>query len=249
MVKREWTRNSKKLAQTILLMIITSMLLSGCLYPKEMRKESEVSVKDGILLVQHAVDEYQSTNGILPLVNADMNTPQYEKFKVDFTALTSAQLLSAIPANAFESGGHHTYLILNEETQPLVRVMDLVTAQRVNDLQLLVNLYIKEKGNVPLGSERYTGYYDIPLTDIKAKEAQVKSPYSGEELSFMVDLKGNVYADYALDIMQAVEQADEPEKVKQYADMRELLTERSYYAPAKSVKYVWQNNVPVPVVE
>lgn len=249
MVKRVWTRNHEKLALTILLMIITSMLLSGCLYPKEMRKDNQASVKEGILLVQHAVDEFFTANGILPLVTADMDTPRYEKFKVDFNALISAKLLSAIPADAFESGGHHTYLILNEETKPIVRVMDLITAQRANDLQRLVTLHLQETGEVPLGIERYPGYYEIPLSKIKAKELEVNSPYSGEAISFMMDHRGNVYADYAFDIMQAIELAGGLDNVKQYADLRELLVEASSFSPVKSVKVVWQNNTVVPVIE
>lgn len=247
MVTKGLTRSHKKIAMAITLILFTSTLLQGCLYPKEMRKENQASAKDGILLVQHAVDEYQQASGILPLINADMNTPRYEKFKVDFSALTSSQLLSSIPTNAFENGGHDIYLILDEETEPLVRVMDLVTAQHVNDLQRLVNRAVKDTGQVPLGAERYPGFYDIPYTVIKAKDVEINSPFSGEVLSFMMDQEGNVYADYAADIMQAVQQAKETELVKQYDDLRVLLVEASYYSPAKSVVYKWQDNAPVPV--
>lgn len=248
MVTKRFTRRHKKIAMGIILILFTSTLLQGCLYPKEMRKENQASAKDGIILVQHAVDEYQQTNGILPLVNADMNTPRYEKFKVDFSALTSSQLLSTIPTNAFENGGHDIYLILDEETDPLVRVMDLVTAQHVNDLQRLVNRAAKDIGQVPLGAERYPGFYEIPYTTINAKDIQVNSPFSGEVLPFMMDQEGNVYADYAVDIMQAVQQAKEPEQVKRYDDLRVLLVEAGYYSPSKSVLYKWQDNAPVPVV-
>ena len=64
----------------------------------------------------------------------------------------------------------------------------------------------------------------------------------------MMDQEGNVYADYAVDIMQAVQQAKEPEQVKRYDDLRVLLVEAGYYSPSKSVLYKWQDNAPVPVV-
>ncbi|MGZ9586897.1 hypothetical protein [Paenibacillus marinisediminis] len=229
---------------TIILMI--SGLLQGCLYPKELRKDNQAAVKDGILLVQNAVDEYQKLDGLLPLINADMETPEYEKFKVNLKELETAGLLSSIPQNAFENGGTDQYLILNEETNPTVRVMDLVTAQRANDLQRLMDLAKSKKGQAPRGDELYPGYYTIPLSDIGARDVTVKSPYSGEPLQFMMDEKGNIYVDYARDLMQAMERTADPAAAKELTDLREILVEVGLYSPIKSVPYIWRDNAPWP---
>ncbi|MDK8179468.1 hypothetical protein [Paenibacillus sp. UMB4589-SE434] len=235
--------------KVILMTVLFSIVLQGCLYPKDMRKANQAPAKEGVMLVQHAVDEYQKQKALLPLLNADAGTPRYEKFKVDFEALRASQLLSTVPANAFENGGTGVYLILDEETTPLIRIMDLNTAQRVNDLQRLSDKYQSRAGQIPKDETLYPGFYSINLTDIGARHVDVSSPYSGDPLVFMIDESGKVYADYAADLMQAAERAGEQAQLTDKQDIRTILTEQGLYVPVKSTKYVWRNNSPVPVLE
>jgi hypothetical protein len=69
------------------------------------------------------------------------------------------------------------------------------------------------------------------------------SVYSGQEMAFMMDEEGTVYADYAFDIMQAIQKNDsEPQEGE---DLRVFLEKESYYVPVKSVPYVWKDGQPV----
>ncbi|WP_028544241.1 hypothetical protein [Paenibacillus taiwanensis] len=235
--------------RVVLMTVLFSIMLQGCLYPKEMRKANQAPAKEGVMLVQHAVDEYQKKQALLPLQNADADTPRYEKFKVDFEALRASELLSTVPANAFENGGTGVYLILDEETTPLIRIMDLNTAQRVNDLQRLSDKYKARTGHIPKGEKLYPGFYSIQVTDIGARHIDVSSPYSGEPFVFMIDDSGKVYADYTADLMQAAARAGNQAQLSATEDIRPLLTEQGLYVPVKSAKYVWRKNSPVPVLE
>ena len=246
MVKRIRSMYSHKPISVLAVIMMMSVLLQGCLYPNELRKENQASAREGILLVQNAVDEYQKTTGLLPLVNAGPETPRYEKFEINFKLLTSSALLSSVPANAFESGGNDLYLILNEETDPIVRVADLATAQHVNDLQRSIDVIKLEYEDIPRGDMLYPGFYEIPYSSINVRKADVKSPYSGESLTFMMDEHGSVYADYGPDIMQAIERSEDSEHAKQSADLRGVLVEEGLYVPIKSVPYVWKENAPWP---
>ncbi|MGO4273670.1 hypothetical protein AB4Z22_28210, partial [Paenibacillus sp. TAF58] len=86
------------------------LLLSGCAYPKEMRKENQMNPAEFITVVQQAIDLYHEKNGVLPIKNSDMTTPLYEKYVIDFGKLKKTNLLSTVPANAFESGGIFIYV-------------------------------------------------------------------------------------------------------------------------------------------
>ncbi|SYX84687.1 hypothetical protein [Paenibacillus alvei] len=232
----------------IVLFVIMSMTLQGCLYPKEMRKESQQSVREGVLLVQNAVDQYQKDTGLLPLVSSDESVPRYEKFRVNFELLKRRDLLSAIPGSAFESGGSGVYLIIDEESTPKVKVMDLVTSQRVNDLARAVDAHIRAKGSVPKQEEVYPGFYRIDEKLIGIQPVEVRSPFSRSVLSFMMDEQGRVYADYAQDIMQLVESSGK-QPTGQEDDLRPMLADASFFVPVKSVAYIWSNGAPVPQVE
>lgn len=232
----------------IVLFIIISMTLQGCLYPKELRKESQQSVREGVLLVQNGVEQYQKETGLLPLISSDESVPRYEKFRVNFDLLKRRDLLSAIPGSAFESGGSGIYLIIDEETNPKVKVMDLPTSQRVNDLARAVESYMRSKGTLPKQEEVYPGFYRIDEQLIGVRPAEVHSPFSRRVLDFMMDGQGRVYADYAQDIMQLID-TSKIQPTGQEMDLRPMLTEASFYVPVKSVAYIWKNGAPVPQVE
>ncbi|WP_019419163.1 hypothetical protein [Paenibacillus sp. OSY-SE] len=234
----------------IALLVVTSlisMLLQGCLYPNELRKENQQSAREGILLVQNAVDEYQKQTQLLPMITSDMSVPRYEKYRIDFELLKRRGVLGSTPSNAFEAGGTGTYLIIDEETEPKVRIMDLLTAQRVNDLTRAVDSYKRKQGSLPTTEEVYPGFYSIDEAAVGVRPNEVLSPFNGQPLSFMMDMEGTVYADYAPDIMQLVEKL-EKRPTGNEKDLRPLLVESSFYVPVKSVSYIWKDNAPWPQV-
>lgn len=229
-----------------IIMLLTS-LTTGCMYPKELREENQISYRESTLLVQNAVEAYQKDNGILPIITSPQTTPKYEKYRINFEPLIEGKYLSAIPTNAYEKGGTGYFIIIHEETKPTVKVMDLTTFQQVNDVQKLVDKYkSSHAGELPTGEQAYPDFYHINGDVLNGKMPTLKSVYSGEEIPFMMDKDGKVFVDYAADMMVAIQKSDkEPQDAN--ADLRDILVEASYYVPVKSTPYHWVNQQPVPV--
>ncbi|WP_430022651.1 hypothetical protein [Paenibacillus sp. MABNR03] len=247
---KRW-RHSIMRSGCLLLFLMLTLTVSGCMYPTQSSDDPKIAYRESVNRVQSAVEAFQKDQGILPMINADMDTPKYEKFRVDLQKLKQQGYLDEIPGTAFESGGSAYFLIQNEETAPTVKVMDLQTVQKVNDVQRMINQYkTVHNGKLPAGEELYTGLYAVDMKQAAqagAPMVTLKSVYSGQELPFMMDDAGNVYVDYAFDIMQAVEKSDR--SPAEADDVREFLLEHSHFVPVKSVPYTWQNNAPVAQVD
>lgn len=228
----------------IALMLLT---LAGCLYPKDKLKQN-VAPKEAVRNVQAAVDQYFSETGLLPIQNADADVPKYEKFKIDFGKLQTKGYLSSIPVAAFENGGNYYFLVIDEETEPRIKLMDIVTFQKINDVQSWVRDYRSSNGgSAPLGDELYPGFYAIDYGLMNRKAPEIRSVYSGQTLGAMIDADGNVYADYGIDIMQLLQREGAPE-ADSVTDLRELLADSSDYVPVKSPAYTLVNGEPQAVL-
>jgi len=225
----------------MLLMSVTT----GCLYPEENSTQS-VSYRESVNRIQMAVDDFQKENGVLPIINADQDTPRYEKFRVDLVKLKAMGFMDEIPITAFEKGGSGYFLIQNEETDPTIKVMDLVTVQKVNDVQQAVDKYkLKHADQLPNAQELYPNIYSIDLAKAGVPSIKLSSVYSDEDMVFLMDNNGQVYVDYAYDIMQAIDKSDH--KPKDDEDLRVVLLNSSYYVPVKSLTYKWINGAPAAV--
>jgi hypothetical protein len=225
-------------------MVSLVLMLSGCMYPGE-EKRASVNYRESVKRIQVAVNDYQQEEELLPILNADETTPRYEKFRIDLNKLNKQGYLDDIPATAFEQGGSAYFLILNEETDPVVKVMDLVTVQKVNDVQLLINRYKSAHGGaLPVLEELYPGLFTIDHKQAKTTSTKLTSVYSGQPLDFIMDKDGIVYVDYVLDIMAAIDKNGGERDVNK--DLRLDLEEASYYVPVKSLPYLWINNQPIP---
>ncbi|TYP77772.1 hypothetical protein [Paenibacillus methanolicus] len=226
-------------------MVVMAVLLSGCLYPDEERAASQLPAKDEVMNVQTVIDQYQKDTGLLPIMNSEPNTPVYEKYLIDFGKLTRMKYLSDIPPAAFEKGGNYYFLIINEETDPTVKLMNLAVYQQVNDVQREVSSYQRTKGALPRGEEVYPGYYRIDYSALNVREPKLVSIFTGQTQQTMMDAGGNVYVDYTADMMQAIQKSGESPSPDQ--DLRELLASRSDFVPVKSPAYRFINNEPKPV--
>lgn len=234
---------SKPIFATSILMIL-SILMTGCMYQNEAEKENPVSYRESVKRIQSAVDDFYKEQSILPIITADAETPRYEKYRVDLDKLKNMGYLDEIPKTAFESGGSGYFLIINEEVDPSVKVMDLNTQQKVNDVQLSVNRYkTANNGKLPAGDELYPGFSTVDLSKTDAKNLKLNSMNSGQEVTFMMDENGTVYIDYALDIMQAIQKEESEPKADE--DLRVYLEQASYFVPVKSVPYYWKDKQPV----
>lgn len=234
---------SKRMSAALVLVLLP-VLLTGCLYPGENMPENKVSYRESVKRIQSAVDDFYQEQGILPIITAGSEIPRYEKYRVDLDQLNNRGYMDQIPNMAFEKGGSGYFLIINEETEPTVKVMDLTTTQKVNDVQRAVNLYKMSYDDVlPAGEALYPGYTTVDLSKTDAKSLKLNSVYSGQEMTFIMDENGTVYADYAFDIMQAIQKnGTDP---KEGEDLRRYLEQESYYVPVKSVPYTWENGQPV----
>ncbi|OAB74896.1 hypothetical protein PNBC_10360 [Paenibacillus crassostreae] len=240
------TPNSKNKQKTWLKLGIAVMILmlatTGCLYPEE--NKEQISYRESVNRIQSAVDAYQKDLEILPILNADQDIPRYEKFRVDMDALKKYGYIDDMPHTAFEKGGSAYFIIINEESDPTVRVMDLVTVQKVNDVQQAVSKYQREHDNqLPLGVELYPNIYSIDLQKAGVPSIRLASIFTNEDVTFMMDSEGIVYVDYGYDIMQTIDLNDLNPQSNE--DLREYLVNHSYFVPVKSLPYTWNNGAPV----
>jgi len=223
---------------------LMSMLLSGCLYPAEGKIKGQRPAKDSILNVQMIIEQYQKDTEVLPIFNSGPDTPKYEKYMVDFDMLLYKDYLSDIPVTAFEKGGSYYYLIVNEETKPTIKLMNLVQFQKMNDIQTEMNRYRDQNGGkLPVGEMLYPGFSQIDYSKLSVKEPGIQSVFSGQTLLTMVDESGKVYIDYGIDIAQALAKGEEKE-VTADKDLRELLVDQSDFVPVKSTFYRLVNGEP-----
>lgn len=230
-----------------IVMSIITVMLTGCLYSSKQGQEPQVSYRESVDRIQKAIEQFQDEQSILPIITAGEETPRYEKFRIDLDKLSKMGYIDEIPATAFEKGGSAYFLLLDEEVDPTVKVMDLMTVQKVNDVQRQVNSYRNANdGELPIQGhiETYPGLFTVDLKKAKAESYALQSIFSGQEQSYLVDHVGRVYVDYAFDIMQAIEKSGV--SASDYVDLRALLVEQSYFVPVKSLPYQWVDEVPVP---
>jgi hypothetical protein len=239
-------------AKLFLLCVLLMAFLSGCAYPSELRKENQINPAEFITVVQQAVDQFHTRSGVLPIKNSDMSTPLYEKYVIDFGKLKRANMLSTVPANAFESGGIFMYVLVNVEIKPEVKLMDLAAYQSVVDLQKQVGTYqSKHAGELPYGIKIAPGFYYLDMKKLGVKEQEVKSTYNRQNFFNYVihESSGIVTIDYAPDIMKLISSKSLESKLQTGQDLRELLVENSYFVPVRSLAYKWSEGQPLPYDE
>lgn len=251
-----------RIGRTLAVSIIGFGLLAGCMYPGDTSTtDQRIAAKEDVVLVQAAIEEYRKKTGVLPIHNSEMDTPKYEKFKIDFGKLTNGPFLSKIPTSAFESGGKHLYLVVEEGEELLVRLLDVHVFQQVTDLETDVRKYKQtNNGDVPIELEIAPGWYSIDYDKLGVERLQVKSMFTGTLLPILINDEGVLAVDYASDIMELIreqagisnteaspsgENAVNDEELAAMEDLRSLLVKEFQYVPVKSQPYIWSNNQPI----
>src|SRR5690606_29883896 len=102
-----------------------------------------------LAMVQESVDRFHQETGLLPIKTFDQDTPFYHRYTIDFNQLIP-RYMSDPPANSFERGGPYRYVLINVETDPQVKVINLRHSQTVADLQLRVNAYLERHPFLPI---------------------------------------------------------------------------------------------------
>lgn len=242
--------SAARCAGLLAVLTVTAWLLSGCLYQSELQRQANgpAAIREEIYRVQVAVDAFRKDRSLLPIKNSDMTTPLYQKYIIDLHRLVQLQYLSSIPKNAYESGGSYYYVLINPETEPQVKLMDLVAFQTAADVERsAADFAMKNDGKLPLGTKVAEGFYAVDFKVMKQKPQQIRSMYSNQYLPLLLHESGKAGIDYGLEIMGAIQRSGETSPMPG-EDLRYLLVEDSFFVPVQSFPYVWQNEQPVPVL-
>lgn len=247
--RRDYAARARSWAAALLIAALT--LASGCMYPNELRKQNTANPSEYIPVVQNAVDQFHAKTGVLPIKNSEEDTPIYEKYPIDFKKLQQRGLMSSPPLNSFEAGGIFIYVLVDAETKPEVKLLELSTLQSVGDVQNWVDGYKKNNGGrLPKGNEIAPYFYYVDFQKLGKKPPQVKSVYNRQSfINYIVHESGTVAIDYAPDIMSSVNTKGGPGQLKPDQDLRELLVQDSFFVPGKSFAYKWENNQPTPYIK
>lgn len=225
----------------IMAVVYGCILLSGCLYPEEKLQKNTIPYSDQIAAVQNSVDQFQAeSGGLLPIKTRDMTTPIYQKYPIDFSAL-APKYMAEPPGTAYESGGIYSYVLVDVEKNPTVKLIDLRMAEKIHELTIKLDVYRQANGYPPfkdlITNEIYTLNYDKLGYE---EPPTVESPFSGEHLPLVIDKNADIYVDYRIDLYKALEKKDHT--YKQGDDIRNLLVEDSHFVPAYSLPYTIDEN-------
>jgi hypothetical protein len=227
--------------------LVFTLILSGCMYPEDRLAKNQVPTEYQVETVQQAIDNYQQKTGILPIKTRDMSTPIYEKYPIDFNKLVPAYL-SEPPGNSYESGGVYLYVLVDVEENPTVKLLDLITIEKVRDLQLQVDMYRQENDYPPVEKVLANGRFLLNYEMLGLKEdPSVKSPFTGNLLPLIIDNNATVFVDYSMDLYQYMK--DGKYDLREGKDIRNILVEDSHFVPVKSLPYTVQEDEPIFLIE
>ncbi|SDM45840.1 hypothetical protein [Bacillus sp. OK048] len=214
------------------LLVLTSLFLTGCMYPSGKLAENQIPYLDQIQAVQQAVNTFKEDNGgILPIKTRDAVTPIYQKYPIEFKKI-APKYLAEPPGNAFESGGIFQYVLVDVETNPTVKLLDLRMADIIRDVQIR----IKSNGYPPYNEKLADNVYTIDYKKLGYKQDPYAiSPYSNQNLPLVVTTNAEVYVDYRQDLFQELKKTDK--QIKSGEDIRYILVEDSMFVPAYSLPY------------
>ncbi|WP_449620212.1 hypothetical protein [Robertmurraya sp. Marseille-Q9965] len=221
-----------KRVRILLTWVIASAILTGCAYPQDRLAQNQTPYQDQIESVQSAVDQFQKDKGgILPIKTKEQDTPIYQKYLIDFKQIAPTYMAEP-PGNSFESGGIFQYVLIDVETDPTVKIFDLRIAETIRDL----NLRIKMEKYPPYKERLAENVYSLDFEKLGYKdEPVVISPFTNQELPFIITGNAEIYVDYRKDLYQMMQKSGE--KMEPGADLREILHDDSMFVPAYSLPY------------
>ncbi|MCF3941648.1 hypothetical protein [Oceanobacillus alkalisoli] len=231
------------------LLIFSFILLAGCMYPDSERVENQVPHATQLDTVQSAVHTYQEeTGGLVPIRTKPSDTPIFEKYLIDFNLLKDYSAIAEIPGNAFENGGYYQYILIDPEVEPTVKVIDLRITEAIRSVNIRMDAFRQEHTYPAFGEKIENGIYLVDHEKLKLDSPPtVVSPYSQEHLPIIMDVDGNLYVDYRIDLQQALNEFDHD--YEEGDDIRFLLTDNTPFAPAYSLPYTVKDGEPVLMIE
>lgn len=231
-----------RIKTTLCLLFFTAITLSGCMYPDQERTKNQLPYLDQIKTVQAAVDSFKKDNGgILPIKTKEAKTPIYQKYPIDFKKLTP-KYLAEPPGNAYENGGVFQYVIVDAETKPTVKLFDLRITETIQEIKLR----IKANGYPPYKNRLAENVYSLDFNKLGyEKPPYAVSPFTKQNLPFIVTGDAEVYVDYRSDLYQAIKK--QGVSVETGEDIRPILVNDSMFVPAYSLPYTLDPKTKEPV--
>jgi len=222
-----------------------ALFLSGCLYPENELAENQAPNEDQLQMVQSAVEQYkESAGGLVPIQTKPSDTPIFQKYLIDFTALKENNILTEIPSNAFENGGVYQYTLITPDEDPQVKLIDLQLTEALRSVNVQLNIYRDQNLYPPFGREVGDNISTLDYEELGLEEPPViKSPYSHENLPIVMNVEGELFIDYRIDLNQALEEFEHD--YEEGDDIRYLIAENTPFVPAYSFPYTIENGEPV----
>lgn len=231
--------NKIRIFMPVILVLLT---LTGCMYPEEKLVQNQVPYKDQLDSVQSAVDQYKEANGgLLPIKTKDAETPIYQKYPIDFKKIVP-RFIAEAPGNAYENGGLFQYVLVNAETDPTVKLLDLRMAETIREIKMRINA----SGYPPFKEQIAENVYTLDFKKIGYKEEPVVvSPFTNQNLHFIISTDGEIYVDYRSDLYQAIKSSKR--ELEEGEDIRDILVDNSMFVPAYSLPYTIDEETNEPV--
>ncbi|MEH7380800.1 hypothetical protein V7138_10000 [Bacillus sp. JJ1533] len=225
-----------KVTLQLLIIVFSLSMLTGCLYPKEKLTQNQIPYEDQIAAVQRAVDQFkEDSGGLLPIKNRDMETPIYQKYPIDFSRI-SPKYIAEPPGNAYETGGVYLYVLVDVETNPTVKLLDVRISEKISELNLRVQMYRSSNGYAPFKEQLQTNVFTLDYNKLGLKEEPfVVSPFTGKNLPLLITNNNEIVVDYRIDLFEYIGKYEHTYKTGD--DIRALLVENSMFVPTNSLPY------------
>lgn len=225
--------------------IVVVFILSGCLYPQSELAKNQIPNEAQLESVQNAVINYREmTDGLLPIKTKPSDVDIYEKYLIDFTTLKEHSLISEIPGTAYENGGIYQYTIVTPEDDPRVKLIDLRISEKLAEVFRKLDMYRSENLYPPFGEQIADGVYKLNYEKLGYKsEPYVVSPYTKNNLPFLMNTDGELFIDYRIDLQHALEAFEH--EFEEGDDIRPILEDNYPFVPVYSLPYTIENNEPV----
>lgn len=230
--------------------VLLLLTLTACLYPQGELAKNSAPNEAQLNAVQEAVVHYkETTNGLVPIRTKDNEVDRYEKYLIDFSLLKERQLLSETPGSAYENGGIYQFILLHPEDDPQVKLVDLRLTEKLREINVKVNLYRQRNIYPPFGDQLASGIYRINYKKLGySSEPFVQSPFTKNNLPILLTEDGEIFIDYRIDLMDALQQFDH--SLRSGDDIRVLLEDNYPFVPAYSLPYtIDDNNEPIFIEE
>ncbi|PAV29504.1 hypothetical protein CIL05_11605 [Virgibacillus profundi] len=235
----------KRTYSKVLLAVVLVFILSGCLYPQSKLEKNQQPNESQLELAQNAVNQYkEEKQGLVPIKTKANDTPIFQKYLIDFTALKESNTITEIPGNAYENGGIYQYTLIHPEDNPQVKLIDLRITEEIRKVNVQLDIFRSKHTYPPYGEEVSDGIFTVDYEKLNFdSHPVVKSPYSKENLPIVMDVNGQLYVDYRIDLANALKEYEH--EYKEGDDIRYILAENTPFVPAYSLPYTIKDSEPV----